>query len=72
MRLNDAIAADDSLGEGFRIGHSYLCNLDAESGSADKLSVVVEYELVPMLKEYWFDDADKVAHWSRELRRSIK
>lgn len=72
MRLNDAIAADDSLGEGFRIGHSYLCNLDAGGAGAGKLSAIVEYELVPMLKEYWFDDADKVDHWTRELRRSVK
>lgn len=72
MRLNDAISADDSLGEGFRIGHSYLCNLDTERMDEGKLSAIVEYEIVPMLKEYWFDDASKVQHWSQELRRSVK
>ena len=28
--LNSAIAADESLGEGFCIGHSYFCNLEAD------------------------------------------
>ena len=71
-RLNDAISTDDSLGEGFRIGHSYFCNMDASDADGGKLSVVVEYEIIPMLKEYWFDDADKVRHWSHELRRAVK
>lgn len=71
-RLNGAISTDDSLGEGFRIGHSYFCNMDASDADGGKLSAVVEYEIIPMLKEYWFDDADKVRHWSQELRRAVK
>lgn len=71
-RLNDAIFVDDSLGEGFRIGHSYLCNLDAADIDAGKLLTVVEYEIVPMLKEYWFDDSEQLRHWSRELKRAVK
>ena len=52
--LNSAITADDSLGEGFCIGHSYFCNLKKVSDRA--LSGIVEYELIPLLKEYWFDE----------------
>lgn len=32
----------------------------------------VEYELVPMLREYWFDEPSKVPEWAEALRRSIK
>jgi hypothetical protein len=28
---------------------------------------VVETEIVPLLEEYWFDDPDKVDHWSERL-----
>ena len=43
-------------------------------GTADhaSLSAIVEYELVPMLGEYWFDDPEKVRLWSEALRRSIQ
>ena len=33
---------------------------------------VVEYELIPLLKEYWFDEAVKVKDWSRTLREVVK
>ena len=65
--LNEEIKNDESLGEGFRIGHSYLCNLK----SADKLNFIVEYELIPLLNEYWFDEHDKVRYWAEKLRSVI-
>lgn len=65
--LNEEIKYDESLGEGFRIGHSYLCNLK----SADNLDFIVEYELIPLLKEYWFDEQDKIRYWSDKLRSVI-
>ena len=70
--LNSAISADDSLGEGFCIGHSYFCNLTTESITDRTLSGIVEYELIPMLKEYWFDEPLKVKDWSEKLRSAIK
>ena len=33
---------------------------------------VVEYELIPLLKEYWFDEPMKVKDWSENLRSAIK
>ena len=69
-RLNAAIATDDSLGEGFCIGHSYFCNFKEIDDQA--LSSIVEYEIIPLLKEYWFDDPVKVKNWSNDLRSSIK
>ncbi|MBR6993920.1 MAG: DUF3578 domain-containing protein [Methanobrevibacter sp.] len=68
--LNEDIKNDESLGEGFRIGHSYLCNIKAEDVE-EKLNFVVEYELIPLLKEYWFDEQDKVEYWSNRLRSVI-
>ena len=68
--LNEAISADDSLGEGFSIGHSYFCNLNSATDQA--LSGIVEYELIPLLKEYWFDEPVKVKDWSNNLRSAIK
>lgn len=70
--LNNEIAADESLGEGFCIGHSYFCNLSAEKIDAQSLSGIIEYELIPLLKEYWFDEPLKIKDWSNNLRSAIK
>lgn len=70
-QLNEAISKDESLGSDFRIGHSYfICNGDDITDNW--LSSVVEYELVPLLKEYWFDEPTKIAEWSEKLRKSIR
>ena len=69
-QLNAAIAGDESLGEGFCIGHSYFCNLTDVNDQA--LSAIVEYELIPLLKEYWFDEPVKVKNWADSLRSAIK
>lgn len=65
-RLNDVISKDEALGNGFRIGHSYLCTKDVVTD--EWLQAVIEYELIPLINEYWFDEPDKVAEWSRKLR----
>ena len=69
-QLNDVIANDDSLGEGFCIGHSYFCT--NATINDEWMRSVVEYELIPLLKEYWFDEAVKVKDWSRTLREVVK
>lgn len=69
-QLNSAIAGDESLGEGFCIGHSYFCNLT--EANDQELSSIVEYELIPLLKEYWFDEPVKVKNWAENLRSAIK
>lgn len=70
--LNAVISGDDSLGDGFCIGHSYFCNLTAETITDWTLSGIVEYELIPLLKEYWFDEPLKVKDWTNNLRSAIK
>ena len=72
-RLNEEIAKDETLGDGFCIGHSYFCGMMRHEDVTDaKLETIVEYELVPMLREYWFDEPSKVREWTDALRRSIK
>lgn len=70
--LNAEIAHDDSLGEGFRIGHSYFCSLNPKSFSLEAVRAIVEFELIPLLAEYWFDNPDQVKGWSQKLRSSLK
>ena len=69
--LNRAITDDESLGEGFCIEHSYFCNMKPETCTDAALASIVEYELIPMLKEYWFDEPDKVEEWVRKLREAV-
>jgi 5-methylcytosine-specific restriction protein B len=68
IELNKVIAEDDSLGTGFCIGHSYLCNL----GFHDSLENIVEYDIIPMLREYWFDNDNKFNQESQKLRNALK
>lgn len=70
--LNRAIAEDESLGDGFCIGHSYFCNMKPETCTDSALASIVDYELIPMLKEYWFDEPSKVREWTDRLRRSLR
>lgn len=67
--LNKAIVDDGSLGSGFEIGHSYFCNQEEVADSW--LRAVVNYEIIPMLEEYWFDNKDKVEEWSEKLKKAI-
>ena len=65
LKLNEAIEQDESLGAGFRIGHSFLCTNDDVTD--EWLESVVRYELIPLIKEYWFDEIDKVFKWEKLL-----
>jgi 5-methylcytosine-specific restriction protein B len=68
VELNKVIESDDSLGSGFCIGHSYLCNL----GYHYDLENIVEYDIIPMLREYWFDNESKFNQEAQKLRNAIK
>lgn len=70
--LNQAIENDASLGKGFCIGHSYFCNLKPETISDEKLQEIVEYEMIPLLEEYWFDEPEKVKQWSNALLSVVR
>jgi len=64
--LNKDIVTDCSLGKGFCIGHSYFC--DRKECTDEWMMEVVEYEILPMLSEYWFDEPAKLQRWENILR----
>lgn len=61
--LNLKISEDDSLGDGFKIGHSYFCG-DGCIGDygfkndEDWYNSIINYEIAPLLMEYWFDSLE--------------
>ena len=57
-RLNTTISADSNLGKGFTIGHSYFCEKPTSS-QEEWYKSIVDYEIGPLLQEYWFDDSEK-------------
>ena len=63
--LNREIANDKSLGKGFCIGHSYFCN--TKECTNEWMQDVVDFDILPMLAEYWFDDTDKLQRWENIL-----
>lgn len=67
--LNESISKDNCLGDGFRIGHSYLC-VEPEIDD-NLLSSIVNYEIIPLIKEYWFDEQKNIDEWSKKLVAAI-
>ncbi|KAA5549602.1 AAA family ATPase [Adhaeribacter rhizoryzae] len=59
IELNEIIAADPLLGDGYLIGHSYFCNPPKNGGNLDWYEAVVENELTPLLEQYWLDEPTK-------------
>ena len=70
IELNKTIIHDDSLGSGFCIGHSYFCNL--KNVDDVLLKEIVEYDIIPMIREYWFDNDNKFNEESHKLREALK
>lgn len=64
--LNREIAQDKFLGKGFCIGHSYFCG--RESCTEEWLHSIVDYDILPMLSEYWFDDSTNLQRWENILQ----
>ncbi|TMS41078.1 MAG: DUF3578 domain-containing protein [Methanobacterium sp.] len=57
--LNQKISEDESLGDGFKIGHSFFCGqvhlTDYPKYDEDWYNSIIKYEIAPLLEEYWFD-----------------
>lgn len=68
--LNCKISDDPSLGVGFCIGHSYFSDLEKVDDAL--LNRIVQFELIPLIKEYWFDEDQKVKDYSQMLTEAIK
>ena len=66
--LNKDIVEDKSLGRGFQIGHSYFCGREQSGCTEEWMRSVVEFDILPMLSEYWFDEPAKLQKWENNLR----
>jgi len=68
-RLNKAIREDPLLGENYQIGHSYFCPKGDNFSEYDQkwFKGIVRTEIVPLLKEYWYDNPKKVDDAERSL-----
>lgn len=67
--LNREIVGDvANLGPGFAIGHSFFCSgpMAAEEDTA-WYERVMKTEILPLLREYWFDAPSKVSNWEGHL-----
>lgn len=67
IELNEEISRNKSLGKGFCIGHSYFCGRTKKTCTDEWMQSVVDYDILPMLQEYWFDDDSKVQRWDNIL-----
>ena len=67
--LNSTIATDPSLGINYAVGHSFFCPPDGEpeGGWEEWYETVVEYEVRPLLREYWFDAPETANDHADEL-----
>jgi hypothetical protein len=68
-KLNDAIAKDvNNLGPGFCIGHSFFCEIPRNRQPDPQwYRSVIESDIVPLLREYWFDDPRTADNWAEAL-----
>ncbi len=68
--LNREITEEEhQLGRGFCIGHSYFCNFEGLEKGKEKewLARIIRYEVLPLLRAYWYDDLERV----KELEESL-
>lgn len=57
--VNQMLAEDPSLGEGYLIGHSFFCSVPSKEVTDEWFQDIVEQDLAPLLREYWFDRRDQ-------------
>lgn len=57
-RLNNLLEKDPDLGSGFAAGHSWFCTDVGDAGAEAWYDDIVDGEILPLLREYWFDRPD--------------
>lgn len=67
LALNEEISDDKDLGVGFQIGHSYF--VPDESADDQWYRNVIDTQIEPLLREYWFDRPMHVDEWVKKLRK---
>jgi len=58
--LNKMIRDDRELGRGFEVGHSYFVPDKGDEPSDDWYRHIVDTQIAPLLREYWFDSPEIV------------
>ena len=59
--LNTEIKSDkNNLGDGYQIGHSYFCPDGNGPYDSSWYNNKIKFEIEPLLKEYWFDEPERV------------
>ncbi len=67
--LNDEILKDEiNLGKGFEIGHSYFTPSEDIVNEEEWYKRILKAEIEPLLREYWFDNHQKVGELIEQLR----
>lgn len=71
--LNEDIKLDPSLGEGFMVGHSYFCvsKEDGTKSTKEDIKQVLNYEIKPLIEEYWYDDNNMLEKWRKRINDYI-
>lgn len=69
--LNNAIAGDVSLGKNYAVGHSFFCPSEEVTDWEEWYTRVVDYEIRPLLEEYWFDDQKKAGERADSLLEGL-
>ena len=67
--INERIREDKDLGPGFQIGHSYFVPDDEDSPDERWFRTIVDTQIEPLLREYWFDRPETVDELLETLRR---
>jgi 5-methylcytosine-specific restriction protein B len=68
-KLNETIREDPLLGENYQLGHSFFCPKGDDFSKLDMnwYQNIIQTEIIPLLKEYWFDNPKKANDVEREL-----
>ena len=70
LRLNEKIRGDNAdLGEGYCIGHSYFCPTSQVADPKAWLESVLEFEIKPLLEEYWMENHEQATVEVAEIRK---
>jgi 5-methylcytosine-specific restriction protein B len=69
VELNNEIKDDPLLGENYQIGHSYFTprGEDFSAFDEDWYRAIIRTEIVPLLREYWFDNPRKAEEKEKKL-----
>ncbi len=73
IALNDDISADPLLGENYQVGHSYFCPKGDDFAGLDHAwyEGIVETEIAPLLREYWFDNPPRATEAIAKLLANL-